>query len=140
MDLRCFCGGVRVTTAGKPEFINACNCDLCRKAGAQWAYFDPADVAVSGPTGSFRRTDREEPGVDVHFCEHCACTTHFRLTETSIARHGDVGVGVNMALAEEAELRGVELRFPDGKAWSGEGAFGYVRASRVIGAQDHGRA
>ncbi len=38
-----------------------------------------------------------------------------------------------MALADEGELAGVELRFPDGRAWSGGAAFGYVRAAEVIG-------
>jgi hypothetical protein len=55
------------------------------------------------------------------------------LTEAAAQKHGDVMMGVNAALAEEAELAGVELRYPDGKNWSGEGEFGYVRPSRILG-------
>ena len=33
---------------------------------------------------------------------------------------------LNMALADESELVGVELRYPDGRAWSGGADFGYV--------------
>ena len=29
---------------------------------------------------------------------------------------------------------GIELRYPDGKAWSGEGDFTYVRKARMLGA------
>jgi hypothetical protein len=42
-------------------------------------------------------------------------------------------MGVNMRLADERDLAGIELRYPDGQAWSGEGDFGYVREPRIIG-------
>lgn len=134
MTLTCLCGSVSVTTARKPAFVHACNCDMCRKSGARWGYFAPAEVAVTGASASYRRRDKAEPGAEVHFCPACGSTTHFRMTEGAVAKHGDVMAGVNMGLADEAELAGVEVRFPDGKAWSGEGEFGYYRASRVIGA------
>ncbi len=38
-----------------------------------------------------------------------------------------------MALADESDLSGIELRFPDGRAWPGAGAFSYVREPRVVG-------
>ncbi|WP_341711106.1 GFA family protein [Erythrobacter sp.] len=133
MTLECFCGGVRVTTSRRPEFIHACNCDLCRKSGARWGYFEPAEVTVAGSSSSYRRNDKDEPAVEVHFCPSCGSTTHFRLTEAAVVKFGDIMLGANMGLADEAELAGIELRFPDGKAWSGEGEFGYVRQSSILG-------
>ena len=55
------------------------------------------------------------------------------LTQRAIAKFGNTLLGVNMGLANETDLAGIELRYPDGKAWSGEGEFHYVRNSRVIG-------
>ena len=134
MTLDCLCGEVRVTTARKPDFVHACNCDLCRKSGARWGYYDPAEVQVSGVSGRYRRADKADPGAELHFCQQCGATTHFRLTEAAVAKHGDTMMGVNMALVPESELAGIELRYPDGRGWSGEGEFGYVRHSRVLGA------
>lgn len=134
MTLECFCGGLQLTTAHKPDFVHACNCDLCRKAGARWGYFGPEQVKVSGQSASFRRRDKDQPAVDIHFCPQCGSTTHFRLTEAEIASHGDTMMGVNVGLADESDLTGVELRYPDGKNWSGDGEFGYVRESRILGA------
>lgn len=134
MTVTCLCGAVCVTTARKPEFIHACNCDMCRKVGARWGYFDPAEVEVSGPTARYQRRDKAEAGAEVHFCPDCGSTTHFRMTAAAVAKHGDVMAGVNMGLADDADLAGIELRYPDGKAWSGEGAFGYYRKPEVIGA------
>ena len=134
MTLTCFCKAVCLTTVGRPEFVHACNCDLCRKSGARWGYFGPAEVTMRGTTATYRRTDKPEPGVDVHFCPACGSTTHFRLTEAAVRKHGDLMMGVNMGLADEADLAGIELRYPDGKNWSGEGEFEYVRDSRILGA------
>jgi len=42
-------------------------------------------------------------------------------------------MGVNLRLADEKDLAGIELRYPDGRAWPGKGAFGYVREPRIMG-------
>jgi hypothetical protein len=132
MTLNCHCGQVTVVTADRPDFINACNCSLCRKSGAAWGYFDPAGVTVTGATRQYRRGDKPAPTVDVHFCPACGATTHFALTPAAATQLGNSMTGVNMALAEPADLAGIELRFPDGRGWSGEGPFGYRRAAQTI--------
>lgn len=50
-----------------------------------------------------------------------------------VARHGNTVTGVNLRLADERDLAGVELRYPDGRAWSGTGEFAYVRPAEIIG-------
>lgn len=42
-------------------------------------------------------------------------------------------MGVNMHLADEDDLAGIELRYPDGRAWPGKGDFGYAQEARIIG-------
>jgi hypothetical protein len=37
-----------------------------------------------------------------------------------------------MWLANEHDLSGVEVRYPDGRAWSGVGGFDYIREPRII--------
>lgn len=132
IDLSCLCGAVRIQ-APAPPFVHACNCTLCAKSGAFWAYFAPHEVRVTGETQEFVRADKAEPGAELRFCARCGSATHFRLTPAAVARHGDTMMGVNIRLADEAALNGVELRYPDGRGWSGEGAFGYVREATVFG-------
>ncbi|MCW6511012.1 hypothetical protein [Lichenifustis flavocetrariae] len=60
-------------------------------------------------------------------------TTHFVLTKGAVSKFGNTLMGVNMWLADERDLRGVEVRYPDGRTWPGIGGFGYLRAPRVIG-------
>ncbi len=131
-SLTCHCRRVSLQTTRRPDFIHECNCSLCQKTGAIWGYFAPDEVATDGETSSYCRSDKSEPGVDVHFCANCGATTHFKLTEAAKEKHGDTMMGVNMRLADAQDLHGIELRFPDGRAWSGVGEFGYVRAARII--------
>jgi hypothetical protein len=133
LTLSCHCGRVGLEIARRPDHINECNCTLCRKTGARWGYFDPALVNVRGATRSYRRRDKDEPGAEIHFCGACGTTTHFTLTPEAVAKFGTGLTGVNLRLADESDLAGIELRYPDGYAWSGAGPFGYVREARIIG-------
>jgi hypothetical protein len=133
LNFSCLCGRARIALDKRPDFINACNCTLCRKAGAHWGYFNPSEVQVSGETRGYSREDMAAPNVAVHFCPYCGATTHFKLTASAVSKFGNTMMGVNMLLAEETDLSGVELRFPDGQAWPGAGEFTYVRPARIIG-------
>jgi hypothetical protein len=132
-SLSCHCGQVRLETAKRPDYIHECNCTLCSKAGARWGYFHPSEVEVEGTAAGYCREDKDDPSALIRFCPKCGSTTHFVLTESAVAKHGNVVMGVNMRLADESDLAGIELRYPDGRAWSGEGAFGYVREARILG-------
>ncbi|HEY2032717.1 MAG TPA: hypothetical protein VGH02_03435 [Rhizomicrobium sp.] len=133
LKLSCLCGRLRVQIEKKPAFINECNCLLCSKTGARWGYFHPSDVSVEGETISYCREDKDDPAAQIHFCGKCGSTTHFTLTASAISKFGNVQLGVNMRLADESELSGIELRYPDGRSWPGAGDFGYVRDARIIG-------
>lgn len=131
--MTCLCGQVTVTAEKSPDFIHACNCTLCSKSGAWWGYFSPGEVTVTGETRGYVRQDKARPACELRFCPKCGSTTHFVLTEAAIAVHGNTMAGVNMRLAPESDLAGIELRFPDGRGWAGEGPFEYVQASRILG-------
>jgi hypothetical protein len=131
-SLSCSCGQVRLSIQKKPDYIHECNCALCRKSGARWGYFEPSEVKVEGETQAYRRADKADPAVEVHFCPDCGASTHFTLTPWAISKFGNSMLGVNMWLADPIDLAGIELRFPNGRTWSGEGGFDYVREPRVL--------
>ena len=134
MTTTCLCGAVSVTIDAKPGFINDCNCSMCRKTGGAWGYFAPASVETAGDTVTYSRADKKSaPAVDIHSCSTCGTTTHWTRTEAFIAQYqmNDM-VGVNMRLFDPEQLAGVEVHYPDGKSWTGEGPFGYRRAAFTI--------
>ena len=131
--LSCLSGAVHLEIDQRPDFIHACNCTLCSKTGARWGYFDPSAVHVTGATSHYCRQDKPDAAALVQFCGTCGATTHFVLTPDTAAKFGNTMMGVNMWLADPCDLVGIELRFPDGRAWAGSGDFGYVEGPRFIG-------
>jgi hypothetical protein len=132
MRLTCLCGKVAIALSARPDIAFQCNCTLCSKTGARWGRVPPAEVAIRGETHSWQRADKPDPAADVHFCPDCGVTTHFTLTPTAVACHGNQFVGVNLALAEPHEMAGVSLQFPDGRSWTGDGELTFVREAEVL--------
>jgi hypothetical protein len=116
LKLSCLCGQVRIEIPKRPDFINECNCTLCSKSGARWAYFHPSEVGIEGTTKGYSREDKDDPAAEIQFCANCGSTTHFTLTASAISKFGNSQMGVNVRLADEKDLAGIELRYPDGRA------------------------
>ena len=73
----CHCGAVRLEIAKPPEKVTECNCSICRRYGALWAYYTTADVQVaptSPPTDTYIWGDRM---VLFHRCPTCGNLTHY---------------------------------------------------------------
>ena len=133
MTGHCLCGAVSVTIETKPDFIHDCNCNLCRKSGGAWGYFPSAMVTATGDTTSFMRRDKENAAAEVHSCLRCGATTHFVLSAAFKKENPSADqAGVNMRLFDPEDLKGVEVRFPNGKDWVGDGPFEYRRAAMTI--------
>jgi len=130
---QCHCGKIDIEISHSPEFINDCNCSLCRSSGALWGYYSACNVQIKGDTKSYGRADKASPAVQIHFCQSCGSTTHWTLTENYTEPSAMCGhMGVNMRLFDEDKLSGVELRFPDGKNWSGQGEYTYRKRAVIL--------
>ncbi len=116
MNAACNCGGVTVELAHLPEYVNFCDCTLCRKAGAAWGYYAPRNVVVTGQTKAFARSVIPEPSLDLNFCPGCGSM----ISWTPTGDRPPERVGINLRLFDEAELTGIEARFPDGRHWVDE--------------------
>jgi hypothetical protein len=85
LKLSCHCGQIRIEIKALPDYVNECNCTLCAKAGARWAYLPPSEVSVDGRAKGYSRDDKEDPAAEVQFCANCGSTTHFTLTASAVA-------------------------------------------------------
>ncbi|NVJ61177.1 MAG: GFA family protein [Gammaproteobacteria bacterium] len=109
MELGCHCGNVQVVASQSPVDLTACNCSICRRYAAYWAYYSPEQVTVSY---------RQEPlvyswkdrSIEFNFCSNCGCITHYHTTETSPEQK----VGINFRMATVAEIENLQLRHLDG--------------------------
>jgi hypothetical protein len=106
----CLCGAVRVEAARSPRQLTDCNCSVCRRYGALWAYYSLSTARVIAARGATRAFRRRRRGIAFHHCVRCGCLTHY-----AIGRR----LAVNARICEPAQLAGVRVRRLDGaKSWS----------------------
>jgi hypothetical protein len=107
----CHCGTVRIEVARRPRSITECNCSICRRYGARWAYFRSQSVQVLAGARALRSYAR---GRMLYFdrCGRCGCVMRWRLKKSGGAQDR---MGVNMRMAEDPRLlANVAIRRLDG--------------------------
>jgi hypothetical protein len=105
----CHCGAVRWSFDGIPADATACNCTVCRRYGALWAYdYEGEKIAVSGPTRVYVRGR----ALGYHCCEACGCVAYWRaLNPTADGRRR---IAVNLRLAEPDAVAAIPIEHFDG--------------------------
>lgn len=105
----CHCGAVRWELDGTPDGATACNCTVCRRYGALWAYdYENEGIRVFGPTRHYIRGK----AIEFHFCPVCACVTHWRGRQADMGGH--LRVAVNVRLADPAAVAQIPIDHFDG--------------------------
>lgn len=99
----CHCGAVHWTLEGDPGPVTACNCTLCRRYGALWAYdYENERIRISGPTKAYTRVGKADPALEIHFCPTCACVVCWR--GLRLETDGRRRIAVNIRLAPPKKL------------------------------------
>lgn len=111
----CHCGAVRLTLPAMPERATSCNCSLCRRTGAIFAYYAFGTVVVRGHpehTEAYVWGDRTLRNLR---CKTCGVFTHWEpLDAEPGARHG-----VNLRNFDPQLLAAVPVRRFDGaETWT----------------------
>lgn len=109
----CHCGQAHWTLTGDPGPVTACNCTLCRRYGALWAYdFEDGRILLAGQASSYTRPGKTDPALEVLFCPTCAsvlCWRGLRLEEDGRRR-----MAVNVRLAEPEMVADLPIDHFDG--------------------------
>src|SRR5262245_51826641 len=92
-----------------PDGATACNCTVCRRYGALWAYGEEGEgIDVSGPTRSYARGR----AIDFHFCATCGCIVFYRAKQLSA--DGKRKIAVNLRMTEPGPIAAVPIDHFDG--------------------------
>ncbi|HEY5106528.1 MAG TPA: GFA family protein [Caulobacteraceae bacterium] len=109
IEASCHCGAMRFEADHPPKSLTECNCSICRRLGARWAYYAPHEVkliAAEGATAAYAWGDRS---LEFHHCKTCGCTTHWARLQGDPDR-----MGINARLFDPADLQAVPVRRLDG--------------------------
>lgn len=108
----CHCGAITITAPHKPDRITECQCTLCRRYGAAWAYYKPTEVTIetregSSPTKPYIWGDKDH---GFHHCPHCGCVTHHFPVDKPGRKMTDEGlrVAINTRMINPDELKWID--------------------------------
>ena len=105
----CHCGSVHWRFDGQPDGATACNCTVCRRYGALWAYdYVDEGIHVTGPTNAYIRG----AAIEFHFCPRCGSVAFWR--GLKLGEDGRRRIAVNLRLAEPAVVATIPIDHFDG--------------------------
>lgn len=110
LEATCHCSAVKIRVPAEPPWLNDCNCSICRRLGALWAYYHPSEVTFvegAGKTVAYVWSDRT---LEFHHCPVCGCTTHWE----SVEKEGAGRMAVNARLMDPKAIARIRLRHFDG--------------------------
>lgn len=100
---QCHCGNISFRVNQTPKTLTECNCSMCHRYGAQWAYFSPEEAKITvrdTPTQTYRWGDNM---IDFHHCPNCGCITHYTCTDKTPAEDDRVAVNARMCSLEQTQ-------------------------------------
>jgi hypothetical protein len=109
IESSCHCGAVKLLIQAAPEEVNDCNCSICRRYGALWAYYSPAQVRIVATTDATNCYLWGEKSIEFHRCQNCGCVTHWAAVDHQVDR-----MGVNARLMAPEILAAARVRRSDG--------------------------
>jgi hypothetical protein len=106
IESSCVCGAVRLAISRAPDELVDCNCSICRRYAALWAYYSLKDVIVPGGlTDVFVLGPKK---IEFHRCKICGCVTHWS------PRDQRDEMGVNTRLLDPGVVARARVRHLDG--------------------------
>jgi hypothetical protein len=106
----CHCGAVTVELPSPPEKATSCNCSICRRLGALWAYYEFGTVRITGHPENTQGYVQGDRTLTTVRCVTCGCVTHWEpLPPEPGKRHG-----VNLRMFDPKVLESVRVRHFDG--------------------------
>ena len=96
----CHCGAAGWTLEGDPGPATACNCTLCRRYGALWAYdYEGERIRIIGPTTAYTRAG-PDPSLEIDFCPTCGGVLCWRGLEVEASGRRRIAVNLRLAAPE----------------------------------------
>ena len=92
--------------------LTSCNCSICRRYGALWAYYAASVVIVEAPKAGLSKYSWNRKIRAYCRCKKCGCVTHYEYRK----KQRKPVIAVNASNFDPSALVGVRIRHLDGAA------------------------
>jgi hypothetical protein len=107
----CHCGAVKFEIARKTSTLTACNCSICIRYGALWAYYKKKGVKVIAKPKALRHYRWGSKTIEFYYCRKCGCLTHYE----AVKKKGpETRIAVNARMMDSKEVAETKVYFFDG--------------------------
>ncbi len=109
----CHCGAVTIEMQRPIRKMTQCNCSICRRYGALWAYQQRKAVRVIAAKGALKAYTWGKGELEFFHCSKCGCTMHYERSERR-ADGSDMSA-VNMRnIDDPSRISNLPIRLFDG--------------------------
>jgi len=106
----CHCGAIRIRVRRLPRSLTSCNCSICRRYGALWAYYTAPSVTIEAPARGLAAYAWNRRTRLYHRCIVCGVVTHY----TYRRKRSRAVVAVNASNFDLAVIAAARVRLFDG--------------------------
>lgn len=109
----CHCGAVTIELQRPIRKLTKCNCSICRRYGALWAYQQRKSIQVTAENDALRAYRWGEGQLEFFHCCNCGCITHYHHS----VQHADGSdmSAVNMRnIDDPSRIAHIPIRLLDG--------------------------
>jgi hypothetical protein len=106
----CHCGAVRIELSDIPTTVTECNCSVCRRYGALWAYYIREQITLHAAANELAGYSWGDRQIVFRHCRSCGCLTHYESVE-----HGPGGrFALNARMLPREVMAALPVRHFDG--------------------------
>lgn len=109
----CHCGGVRLEIERRPRQLTDCNCSICRRYGALWAYYSRRSVRVLCPPDALQAYVGRKKALEFYHCRRCGCVMFH---ERARKRGDETRIAINARMMAPQDVAALRIRRLDGAA------------------------
>jgi hypothetical protein len=108
----CHCGAVQFEIDRKPRQLTDCNCSICRRYGALWAYYRRKSIYLRpGSLEAMSSYSWGDKALAFRHCRTCGCVVYHERTKDE----GDeTRIGVNARMMSPSDIASLRIRHLDG--------------------------
>ncbi len=109
----CHCGAVSIEMARPIRKLTQCNCSICRRYGALWAYQQRKAIRVTSAQGVLQSYTWQHEKLRFFHCSICGCVTHYDHTDRR-ADGSDMSAVNKRNIDDPAQIANLPIRLLDG--------------------------
>ncbi len=106
----CHCKAVRLDVAELTPTVTECNCSVCRRYGALWAYYTRDQVQLQAEPGALSAYSWGDRSIEFWHCSRCGCLTHYE----SVEKHAHSRIAINARMLPPEVVKSLPVRHFDG--------------------------